>query len=76
MHYLEEHWGEVGAEAQHEKNAFEAVQSVLNAETAPLIMAGANDFLDTLAGLWDVLDASLLHSGIVEASGQKARVAV
>lgn len=63
MHYLLEHWGELGAEQQHEKNAAEAVGSVLNAETEPLIMEGAKEFLDSLASLWDVLDATLLHSG-------------
>ena len=65
MHYLEEHWGEVGAEAQHEKNAFAAVESVLDAETAPLLLAGADEFLRALASLWDVLDASLLQSGFI-----------
>lgn len=65
MHYLEEHWGEVGAEAQHEKNAFAAVESILDAETAPLLLEGANDFLRALASLWDVLDASLLQSGFI-----------
>lgn len=64
MHYLEEHWGEVGAEAHHERNALEAVGSLLDAETAPLLFEGARDFLETLAGLWDVLDAALLHSGL------------
>lgn len=63
MHYLLEHFGETGAESQHEKNAYEAVAAVLDAETGALIEEGARDFLDALANLWDVLDASLLHSG-------------
>ncbi|MDS0139965.1 hypothetical protein ACWEF6_06615 [Amycolatopsis sp. NPDC004772] len=63
MHYLLEHWGEIGAEQQHEKNAIAAVGSVLNAETEALIVEGVDVFLDSLAALWDVLDAALLASG-------------
>lgn len=63
MHYMLEHWGEVGAEQQHEKNAAAAVGSVLTEKSAALIMEGANEFLESLANLWDVLDASLLQSG-------------
>ena len=63
MHYLLEHWGEVGAEQQHELNATAAVASVLDARSWPLIAEGADDFLDSLASLWDLLDASLLASG-------------
>ncbi len=63
MHYLLEHWGECGAEEQHEQHALEAVAEILDAETAPLVHEGARDFLDSLAALWDVLDASLLQSG-------------
>ncbi|ETX01390.1 MAG: hypothetical protein ETSY1_07590 [Candidatus Entotheonella factor] len=73
MYYLAEHWGEVGAEQQHEKNAIEAVASVLNGDTAPLILEGANHFLNSLANLWDVLDAALLQSGDHDKS--KAKVA-
>lgn len=65
MHYLAEHWGEVGAEAHHERNALEAVDAVLDDETEPLVMAGARDFLDALAAMWDVLDAALLQSGLI-----------
>jgi len=64
MHYLHEHWGESGAEAHHEQNAVEAVSSVLNDETVTFIEEGAQDFLDSLCALWDVLDSTLLHSGI------------
>jgi hypothetical protein len=63
MHYLLEHWGEIGAEQHHEKNAIAAVASVLNESTEPLIMEGVKDFLDSLVNLWDVLDAALLESG-------------
>ncbi|MEW9533711.1 hypothetical protein [Microbispora sp. NPDC049125] len=66
MHYLDEHWGEIGAEAQHEKNAIAAVGSVLNDETEPLIVEGVFAFLDALVALWDVLDAALLESGRAE----------
>lgn len=65
MHYLEEHWGELGAEAHHESNAIAAVASLYDEETAPYFIAGAADFLNTLAALWDVLDAALLRSGLV-----------
>lgn len=63
MHYLLEHWGEIGAEQQHEKNAISAVGSVLNSETESLIVEGVYLFLDSLAALWDVLDSALLTSG-------------
>jgi len=63
MLYLVEHWGEIGAEQKHENNAMAAVGSLLNEETEPLIMQGVTDFLDSLASLWDVLDAALLKSG-------------
>ena len=66
MHYLAEHWGEIGAEQQHEKNAVAAVASVLNEETEPLIMEGAKEFLDSLANLWDILDSAFLQSGCKE----------
>ena len=68
MHYLLEHWGEIGAEQQHEKNAIEAVAAVLNDKTEALIFAGIDDFLDSLVNLWDVLDSALLGSGSREAS--------
>lgn len=63
MHYLLEHWGEIGAEQQHEKNAVSAVGGLLTEESEKLIFEGADDFLNALAGLWDVLDSSLLQSG-------------
>ncbi|MCI0586466.1 MAG: hypothetical protein L0323_06465 [Planctomycetes bacterium] len=63
MHYLEEHWGEIGAEHQHERNAIEAVAGVLDASTERTIVEGADEFLHALSALWDVLDASLLASG-------------
>lgn len=66
MHYLVEHWGEIGAEQQHEKNAIKAVASVLNEETERLIMQGVDEFLNSLANLWDVLDSALLQSGYRE----------
>ena len=63
MHYLLEHWGETGAEQQHEKNAVTAVGAVLDDTTEPLMRQGATEFLDALANLWDVLDSALLQSG-------------
>ena len=63
MHYLVEHYGEIGAEQQHEKNAIVAVDAVLDDETEPLIRAGADDFLDSLENFWDLLDSALLRSG-------------
>lgn len=66
MHYLLEHWGEIGAEQMHEQNAIDAVRDLLTEESARLITQGADDFLDSLAGLWDVLDASLLKSGYTD----------
>lgn len=66
MHYLLEHWGEIGAEQMHEKNAIDAVTHLLTEESARPITQGADEFLDSLAGLWDVLDASLLRSGYTD----------
>ena len=62
MHYLVEHWGEIGAEQQHEKNAIAAVASVLNEDTQSLIFEGVNDFLESLVKMWDLLDCALLES--------------
>ncbi|OBU85919.1 hypothetical protein [Chromobacterium subtsugae] len=62
MHYLLDHWGECGAESQHENHVREAVAATLTASTAPLILEGMLDFLDPLAEMWDVLDQSLLHA--------------
>ncbi len=62
MHYLLEHWGEIGAEQQHERNAVAAVESVPQNRVA-LVMEGAVGFLDSLSSLWDLLDSSLLQSG-------------
>jgi hypothetical protein len=63
MHYLLEHYGEIGAEQQHEKNAINAVGDVLSPKTKDLIERGAADFLNSLVSLWDVLDSALLASG-------------
>ena len=66
MHYLLEHWGEAGAEEQHERNALEAVEAILDESTADLIFAGADDFLESLTAVWDVLDSALLGSGSLD----------
>jgi len=68
MHYLLEHWGEVGAEQQHQKNAIAAVSMVLDDTTEPLIFDGVNEFLTSLVSLWDLLDSALLMSGYREAA--------
>jgi hypothetical protein len=62
MNYLLEHWGEIGAEQQHEDSALAAVAEAINDATEAEIVAGIDDFLDSLASLWDVLDASLPQS--------------
>jgi len=63
MHYLLDHWGELGAEQQHEANVVAAVDEVLDEETLPHIERGMNDFLESLSALWDLLDSALLGSG-------------
>lgn len=68
MHYLLEHFGEIGAEQEHERCAVEMVELVLNEQTAPLILAGINDFLDSLVSVWDLLDSALLQSGYQNAA--------
>ena len=66
MHYLLEHWGEVGAEQQHERNAIDALDSMYNDTTQAWINAGADEFLDSLTRLWDLLDSALLQSGYLD----------
>jgi hypothetical protein len=68
MHYLLEHYGEIGAEQQHEKNAIAAVDAILDEETESLVMEGIHNFLDSLERMWDVLDSALLQSGYVQRS--------
>jgi len=63
MHYLAEHWGEIGAEQQHEANVIEAIDTVMTSDNEELIFKGAFGFLDALSDLWDIIDASLLQSG-------------
>ncbi|MYT17988.1 hypothetical protein YWIDRAFT_07639 [Streptomyces sp. SceaMP-e96] len=64
MHYMAEHWGEDGAEQQHEANVIKAVSSVMDASNSEQIEQGVEDFLSSLCALWDVLDAALLASGL------------
>jgi len=68
MHYLKEHWGECGAEHQHEANVVTAVETALSRDNEQLIHRGVVDFLEALVRLWDVLDAALLQSGYAEAA--------
>lgn len=63
MHYLMEHWGEAGAEAMHEQNGINAIAQVLSPTTLPLVREGADDFLNSVAAMWDLLDSALLESG-------------
>jgi hypothetical protein len=63
MHYLLEHFGETGAECQHEQNAIGAIASVMTESNKDTIKAGAAAFLDSLVSMWDLLDTSLLASG-------------
>ncbi|WP_328682219.1 hypothetical protein OG226_27805 [Streptomyces sp. NBC_01261] len=64
MHYMAEHWGDAGAEQQHEANVIRAVTSVMDASNSAQIEQGVEDFLESLSVLWDVLDAALLASGL------------
>lgn len=63
MHYLNEHFGETGAESMHEQHAIDAIASVLTSGNAALVKRGADEFLDALVALWDLLDSALLQSG-------------
>lgn len=63
MFYLKEHYGESGAEAMHEQNAVDAVNSILTDANKALVKEGAVDFLNALTALWDLLDSALLQSG-------------
>ncbi|MEO7732257.1 MAG: hypothetical protein ABIY55_14895 [Kofleriaceae bacterium] len=60
MEYLKEHAGEAGAENWHERAAIRAVEGVLSPSNEQLVVKGANDCLDSIAALWDVLDKGLL----------------
>lgn len=62
MHYLAEHWGEVGAEQQHENNVIQAVSCALTRDNEALIVEGVNDFLDALNNLWSTLDRLLVRA--------------
>lgn len=63
MHYLQEHWGECGAEAMNEQHAIDEVSSVMTPENFNIIRSGAMDFLDAVEQMWDVLSTVLLNSG-------------
>ncbi|HET7504669.1 MAG TPA: hypothetical protein VFK02_26790 [Kofleriaceae bacterium] len=60
MEYLKEHAGEAGAENWHEREAISAVDGVLTPANERLVFQGANDCLEAIAALWDVLDKGLL----------------
>lgn len=69
MEYLFEHAGSEGAEAWHAETAIAATGEVLDAENAALIRAGAEEILDALAQMWDILDAALLMPDVAAAAG-------
>ncbi len=60
MHYLKKHWGEHGAEKQHETNAYTILDAILDDGNARYIMEGISGFLDSVAALWDRLDEAIL----------------
>lgn len=72
MYYLKEHYGESGAEAMHEQNAINAINSILTDENKGLVREGVQDFLSTLTALWDLLDSALLESGRFKGVAQAA----
>lgn len=63
MHYLEEHYGETGAECMHEQAAHDALAAVMTEDNKAVMFAGAQEFLDSLVSVWDALDSALLGSG-------------
>ena len=63
MSYITEHWGNNGAESQHEQAVTIAVSSILAPVNEKIILAGAKEFLDALLSLWNILDLALLGSG-------------
>lgn len=68
MHYLLEHWGECGAEAHHEQNAIDAVASLVNEDSYPFMLHGAQEFLDNLCSVWDMLSNALLSNAVNKAA--------
>lgn len=68
MHYLKEHWGECGAEQQHERNVVTAIDASAGTADTRIIQDGVHRFVEALASLWDVIDASLLSSGYSNAA--------
>ena len=63
MHYLAEHYGEAGAEAEHEQKALAALAPVVTPAAEALVTAGADELLGALAELLDQLDRVVLQSG-------------
>lgn len=63
MHYLKEHWGELGAEAHHEENAFKILDSIVDERNLQYVMEGVDDFLTSVNDMWNLLDSALLCSG-------------
>jgi hypothetical protein len=60
MQYLFEHAGSEGAENWHAQTAIQAAGAALNESTETLIREGADECLDAIADLWDLLDSTLL----------------
>lgn len=64
MHCPAERQSACGVELLHVENIIKVVGSVLNDHNFGCIAAGVHDFLESLAGLWDDLDAALLTLGV------------
>lgn len=60
MFYIKEHWGELGAEHQHESMMLEAINSACSGNNFHYLMKGANDLLNSLLRFWRFLDKVLL----------------
>jgi hypothetical protein len=73
MEYLFEHAGPAGAEAWHADTAIAATREVLSAENCDLVTEGADDILEALAAMWDILDAALLLPDRAQKSAAAAR---
>ncbi|MEL7067519.1 MAG: hypothetical protein AAGN15_02565 [Cyanobacteria bacterium J06581_3] len=60
MYYIKEHWGELGAEQQHENLMIEAINSAHSSANMYWLTKGASELLDSLLILWRLLDRTLL----------------
>jgi hypothetical protein len=63
-----EHTGQDGAEAWHAEKVIAATAKVLDASNEPLIREGAQEILEALAEMWDLLDVTLLIPDLADAA--------